>query len=111
MNTLSVRPDFVFETTEDFSVVESPPGSAIIQRRRTAREEKRTFAINMPHANTTEKDHVLAIWNQSLGAVLRFEFTPPDETVPIKCRFTGDSIAWKMLGAEEYALRFEIREA
>ncbi len=110
MPSLTLVPEFQYDVTEEYSVIESPD-LAIIHRRPKHTQKRRVLKLVWRNLTKADKDTLRALFLAVKGSAGEFTYTPVDEVTSSTWKFKDDEAAWSMLSARQRAVELEIREA
>jgi len=92
---LLIQPDYVFEEEIKYNTAISRFENGSEQRRSLWAAPAHKFKLTFNNRTESEKDDVLELYNEMLGAYGTFLWTNPNDSVQYTVRFDEDSFALK----------------
>jgi hypothetical protein len=110
MEALTIDPSLPVEITHEFMVKQSE-GLPMRQRKVVHPRERRRFRLIYDVLSIADKNTVVDLFETVKGRAARFEFTPPNESTPLECRFDRDELEWTAETASRRSMTLEFSEA
>lgn len=105
MSDLTLKPDFVFESTPEYSTIVTTFENGVEQRRPRRASAIPTWTLNFKNRNATDMNTILTLFNAKQGSYLSFTWDNPEDGNTYTVRFKQDSLkrSYKFYGIWDFS--------
>jgi len=103
---------YALQTDSDRAALQSDSASGFVDAREIYERPTRRIPLRWPEATDAEVFQIRELWDESLGGVLRMDWTPIDGSAAFEVRFVGPpSITFHRAHRDQYQVSCELEEA
>ncbi len=106
----SLKPDFVFDETPQFSTIISQFENGSEQRRDKWNSPLTKYRLVYENISVDDKGTILSLFTSKKGALSSFSWTHPISGISKTVRFVEDSLLLSNLAYGRYSIEFELVE-